>query len=96
VSDLDGVSILPDPPEPAGESLPQIAFLQRFLEITNEIERAIRETEIYPVRCVRHWVEGVHEYLIVQERNQSVALANGRCVVMEARHAMVGPEEESN
>jgi len=41
--------------------------LRRFLEVTNEIERAIPETEIYPVRAVWHWSNGFHEYMIVEE-----------------------------
>lgn len=60
-------SVLPSPQEPSGDPQPQITFLKRFLEVTNEIERAIRETEIYPVRAVRHWSNGVHEYVIVEE-----------------------------
>src|SRR5206468_12100644 len=60
-------SVLPAPPQQPQESSPQIGFLRRFLEVTNHIERAIRETEIYPVRCVRHWFDGVHEYAIVEE-----------------------------
>jgi hypothetical protein len=60
-------SVLPPPPEPTGESQTQINFLQRFLEVTNEIERAIRETEVYPVRLIRHWTDETHEYAIFEE-----------------------------
>ena len=67
-------STLPPVPDPTGESVPQINFLRRFLEVTNEIERAIRETEIYPVRAVRSWSDENHEYLLVQESARENAL----------------------
>ncbi len=60
-------SVLPPPPELTGESQPQINFLQRFLEVTNEIERAIRETEVYPVRLIRDWTDETHEYAVFEE-----------------------------
>ena len=72
-------SVLPPPPEPTGESQPQISFLRRFLEVTNEIERAIRETEIYPVRRVRQWMNGIHEYVIVEESGRIDALPMSDC-----------------
>jgi hypothetical protein len=68
-------SVLPPPPELTGESQPQINFLRRFLEVTNEIERAIRETEIYPVRTIRQWTNGIHEYVIFEESGRVEALA---------------------
>ena len=68
-------SILPAPPEPTGEAQAQIAFLTKFLQVTNEIERAIRKTEIYPVRLVRQWADSVHEYAIVQECTRTERLA---------------------
>jgi len=67
-------SVLPPPPELTAELQPQINFLRRFLQVTNEIERAIRETEIYPVRAVRRWTTGSHEYVIVQESARQEAL----------------------
>ena len=37
------------------------------MDVTNEIERAIRETEVYPVRLIRHWTDETHEYSIFEE-----------------------------
>src|SRR5271165_3931825 len=72
-------SILPSLPEPDEEPHFQITFLRRFLELTNEIERAIRETEIYPVVTFRRWIEGPHEYMIAEEddRNESLPMFDG-------------------
>jgi serine/threonine protein kinase len=47
---------------------PQLAFLKHFLEVTNDVERAIRETEIYPVHRVRSWAEGPDEFAVMKER----------------------------
>jgi AAA domain len=66
--------VLPPPPEITGESQPEINFLRRFLEVTNEIERAIRETEIYPIRFIRGWTNGSHEYAVVEETARNPAL----------------------
>jgi hypothetical protein len=60
-------SVLPPPPEFTGDLQPQINFLRRFLQVTNEIERALRETEIYPVRIIRQWTEGSHDYTVCEE-----------------------------
>jgi serine/threonine protein kinase len=68
-------SILPAPPEPAGEAQAQIAFLRKFLQVTNEIERAIRKTEIYPFLLIRKWADSIHEYAIVQEGTRTDRLA---------------------
>jgi hypothetical protein len=67
-------SVLPTPLDPSGESHAHMSFLRRFLQVTNEIERAIRKTEIYPVRLIRCYVENGHEYAIVEERERAEML----------------------
>jgi hypothetical protein len=67
-------SILPSLPEPDEEPHSQIRFLRRFLEVTNEIERAIRETEIYPIVTIKTWFEGNHEYIIAEEDDRTDTL----------------------
>ena len=67
-------SILPSLPEPDEEPHFQIRFLRRFLELTNEIERAIRETEVYPVITIKRWIDDNQEYLIAEEDDRSETL----------------------
>lgn len=60
-------AILMPPAAAVRESLPQMETLRNFLAVTNEIERAIRKTEIFPVRRVDYFSTAQHEFMIVEE-----------------------------
>jgi hypothetical protein len=72
-------SILPPPAETPGPAQMQLLFLRRFLEVTNEIERAIRKTEIFPVHVVSKRSDANHEYVIMEEsqRPERLPMADG-------------------
>lgn len=69
-------NVLPVPSEPEPSPAPQLEFLRRFLEVTNHIEREIRETEIYSVDVLDHRVDadGTREYLTIRESRIGRAL----------------------
>jgi hypothetical protein len=60
--------------DPIGDVHPSMSFLRGFLQLTNEIERAIRQTEIYPVRMVGYRTAGAYEYLSLEQAEDSRTL----------------------